>query len=319
MSRRVGRGAGRLVVAALAAAVALGGCAGAGAVTPVPPATRVPASPTPATPDAGPAPLTLDVDGRPVLLYLPDRAPEAPAALVVALHGYTGQAAGVVEFLGLSPAAGRRGILVAAPQASTDSEGNTFWNAGRACCDFHDSGVDDEGHILRVIDAVAAAHPVDPGRVFVVGHSNGGFLAHRLACGHADRIAAIVSVAGALDTGTDCAPARPVSVLQVHGDADETVGYDGGDINGNPFTGAEATVGRWREADGCAQDPTTGARLDADDGLAGDDLTPTGWDGCRDGAGVALWTIAGGSHAPRFTAAFTGAVLEWLDAHRRGA
>jgi predicted esterase len=33
-----------------------------------------------------------------------------------------------------------------------------------------------------VIEGARELAPIAPGRVFVVGHSNGGFMAHRMAC-----------------------------------------------------------------------------------------------------------------------------------------
>ena len=155
--------------------------------------------------------------------------------------------------------------------------------------------------------------------MYVVGHSNGAFMAHRLACDHADQVAAIVSLAGAMDTDAACDPAEPVSVLQVHGDADDTILYGGGEINARPYTSAAATVARWRSADACSGDARTGARLDADASVAGDDLTPTTWSDCRGGTEVSLWTIAGAGHIPTLTPAFSAALVDWLEAHHRAA
>ncbi len=267
-----------------------------------------------------PTTTTVTIGGRPVLLHVPNsRRPETPAALVVVLHGYTGEAAGAVDFFGLLPLSDRLGFLVAAPQGTTDSEGHTFWNAANACCNFTGSQVDDSSHLSQVIATVVAGQRVDPGRVYVVGHSNGGFMASRLACEHADQVAAIASVAGAMDADGDCRPARPVSMLQVHGRADETIGYRGGEINGEPYTSAAGTVGRWRQANGCTGRRTSGAPFDADASSSGKDLTPTTWTGCRDDTEVTLWTIADAGHVPALTPAFTAELFDWLEAHRRRA
>ena len=80
-----------------------------------------------------------------------------------------------------------------------------------------------------MVEEVAAEHAVDRRRVYVVGFSNGGFMSYRLACDHADRIAAIVSISGATYADPDrCAPSEPVAVLEVHGTDDRTIPYDGG-------------------------------------------------------------------------------------------
>jgi polyhydroxybutyrate depolymerase len=260
----------------------------------------------------------VEVDGRPVQLYLPASRPAgATTALVLVLHGYGGDASGAVEFFGLRPLADQRGFVIAAPRGLANNEGRSFWNASRACCNFGGSTVDDSGFLSRVIAAVVTAQGIDPARVYVVGHSNGGFMAHRLGCDHADQVAAIASLAGALDTDAECTPSRPVSVVQVHGKADDTILYEGGTINGNAYTSAAKTVALWRRADGCTGTGTVGGRLDGDAGIEGDDLKPTAWTGCRDGAEVALWAIAGAGHAPALTPAFTAALLDWFDAHQR--
>lgn len=244
--------------------------------------------------------------------------PATPTALVVALHGYTSNTQEVFDFFGLPEIADQRGLLVALPEGSQNRQGDRFWNASHACCDFYGVGIDDSTYITEVIQAVDEGYAVDPGRVFVVGHSNGGFMAHRMACEHPDLIAAVASVSGAMDIEPDCEPSRAVSVLQVHGDADETVLFDGGFIEGVPYTSAEATVSFWQDANSCPVDAgQAGAILDADTLVAGEDLTPTTWAGCRDGTQVGLWTITGGSHVPDLTSDFTEAVVDWFEANAR--
>ena len=61
--------------------------------------------------------------------------------------------------------------------------------------------------------------------VLLLGHSNGGFMAYRLACEIPERITALASLAGAglADPG-DCRVSDvPVDVLQVHGLNDDTM------------------------------------------------------------------------------------------------
>jgi len=268
--------------------------------------------------DAGKV-VTVDLEGRPFALYVPEGyRPATPTALIVALHGYTGRASDVMDYFGLRAQAAKRNILVATPEGTTDSEGNTFWNASKACCNLLGSTVDDSAYLSSVITTVLASYAVDPDRVYVVGHSNGGFMAHRMACEHADQVAAVASLAGALDSSNDCDPAEAVSVLQIHGDADQIIPFTGGAILGNVFTSAAQTVAFWQDANGCSAHTTTGTRFDADQNVVGDDVTPIEWSGCRDETGVALWRITGGSHVPALTGDFAGALVDWLEAHRRG-
>jgi Esterase PHB depolymerase len=80
----------------------------------------------------------------------------------------------VDHYFGLQPLADSIGFLYVHPDGSKDSAGDEFWNATEACCDIHGSGIDDSGYLQGLIRDIEAAYSVDPKRVYVVGHSNGG-------------------------------------------------------------------------------------------------------------------------------------------------
>ncbi|MFD0744981.1 alpha/beta hydrolase family esterase [Phytohabitans flavus] len=146
------------------------------------------------SPEPGSADVTIELADRPFSLHVPsgyDPATKAP--LVVVLHGYTSSGAEQEEYFQLKGESDRRGFLYAMPDGTVNHEKHHFWNATPACCDFFDSGVDDSGYLIKLADAVAAKYAVDPARVYFVGHSNGGFMALRMACEHADRVAAVAS------------------------------------------------------------------------------------------------------------------------------
>jgi len=140
-------------------------------------------------------------------------------------------------------------------------------------------------------------------------------MAYRMACEHAAEITAIVSLAGAATSDpARCTPARPVSVLQIHGTADQTILFQGGTNSGQPYPSAAATLGLWRHLDGCADRATaTAAPLDLESRLPGPETTVTTYlTGCRDGTRVELWSIADGGHVPTLTATFAPAVVDFL-------
>ncbi|QAY63767.1 alpha/beta fold hydrolase [Xylanimonas allomyrinae] len=260
------------------------------------------------------------LDGRPFALTVPAGYDAGtPVPLVVGLHGYTSSGAELASYLGLTAQSQDRGFLLATPDGTPDADGKPFWNATTACCDFHDTGVDDSAYLAHLITTVEAQYAVDPARVYVVGHSNGGFMALRMACEHADLVTAVVSVAGEMtDDVSSCTPARPVSVLQVQGDADETIRYRGGSNGpGRRYPGAEQTVADWAGLDGCAAAPQEGPALDLEDTVSGAETTPLTWSPCEAGTEVALWTIAGGRHVPAWSPTFGPALADWLLAHAR--
>ena len=287
-----------------------------------PPATPTP-TPTP-TPSAG-----IVVGGdRPVVVHLPsgyDRA--RPAPLLIVLHGYGSSGRQHEAYFGLGDLAGSRGYVTAYPDGTLDGDGNHFWNATDACCDFGGKGVDDVAYLDSVITAIAGTVSVDPKRIDLVGHSNGGFMSYALACAHAERIAAFVSLAGASYARTaDCAPSRPVAMAEVHGTLDDTILFGGGtlQIGGGrsvgAYPGARASVEAWAAYDGCDPEPALvepSMDLDADVATATSpaETTRSRWSGCDPGGAVELWTMEGGSHVPALTAAFATAALDFFDAH----
>ena len=263
----------------------------------------------PAPPTSGGTTVQVDVDGRTVRLHVPpghDAA--APVPLVVGLHGYTSNATELDSYFGLTAAAAERGFVLALPEGTVDPSGDQFWNALEGgCCDFSGSGVDDSTFVSRLIDEVAAAHAIE--RVVLVGHSNGAYLAHRVACDHADQVTAIAALAGALPVDVArCAPSRAVTVLHVHGDADDVVGYGGG----RGGASAPDTAATWAGFDGCAATPEQTAALDLERLLPGAETEVLRYGDCRDGAAVELWTIVGGGHVPELSEDFTPAVLDLL-------
>ena len=90
----------------------------------------------------------------------------------------------------------------------------------------------------------------------MVGFSNGGFMAHRLACFMDDRLAAIVSIGGAGRAREEaCGPTTPIAVAEIHGDADPIVAYGGGRIFNDhaldPHPSSRDTFADWAERLGC--------------------------------------------------------------------
>ena len=326
----------QMLVAAVAALLA-GACSGSASSSAAPstgpslaspaPSATVPSTTPSVTPTATASPAAgLVVGGdRPVTVHVPPAYDASqPAPLLIYLHGYGGTGEQGDEYFGLGTRAVHDGFVYAAPDGTPDSEGNRFWNATEACCDFDSRGVDDVAYLTEVIDDIQAELAIDPARIAFVGWSNGAFMSYRMACERADRIAAIATLAGAISAEpAECTPSEPVSVAHIHGTADDTIEYAGGtvfDEPDRPYPGAEATARAWATYDGCAATATTlDARLDLEATLTdGGDPAETSvqeWSGCDAGVTVQLWTIPNGGHAPSVTSAFADSVLRFLTDH----
>lgn len=255
---------------------------------------------------------------RPYGLTVPEGySGESAVPLVVLLHGYTSNGEQQATYFGLPALAEKAGFLLATPNGTRDRMGNRFWNATDACCDWFRTGVDDVAYVDAVIDEVSAKYQVDPARVFLVGHSNGAFMAHRYACDRSGRVAAIVTLAGMQwKDQANCKPESPVSVLHVHGRNDTTVRYEGGLTPIGAYPGAAETVAAWAAHTGCTGElAATGRKLDVDRSVPGEETVEEARTGCPTGTAAALWTIEGGGHVPAFNENWAPAIWAFMASH----
>ncbi|MEZ5409740.1 MAG: PHB depolymerase family esterase [Acidimicrobiales bacterium] len=310
--------AATLAAALLAAAV---GCTGSDRASPTPStdaaaSTTASTVPTPASSVSAAVPVTRQVIGpeeRRAELVVPDGVDGSTAPLLLVLHGYAFGPHDVDRLFGAVEQASARRLFVLLPTGSTDLEGRKFWNASPACCNYSDLPVDDVSYLRGLLDEVVATWPVDRDRIYVLGHSNGGFMAYRLACDAPEVSAvAVVAAADALEDG-GCQPDKPISVLHVHGTADRKVPYDGGGDLLAPTAGAVETVSRWARRDGCADVVTSLPPIDLDTAVPGAETAVASHQGCPPGIAVQLDTMEGSEHIPTFDHDSVGRnVIDWL-------
>lgn len=239
---------------------------------------------------------------RPVELVVPKRYDHAvPTPLVVLLHGFAAAAYLESAYVGLEAIADEKTFLYVAPEGLLDADGRRYWNGTDACCDFYDSGVDDKGYIVDLVDEIASEYNVDPDRVHLFGHSNGGFLAYRIGCEAPQRFASIVSLAGlSFRDGARCDPATALSVLQIHGTDDQIIPYEGGARPevGRPHPSAPESTAAWAGYVGCGASRTEMERIDIDTSIRGEETIREKHEGCPEGIDVELWTVEDGGHIP---------------------
>ena len=267
---------------------------------------------------AGAGKIFIDLGRGPVLVRVPaSYDPETPTPLVMLLHGYGATGRTQEAYMQFAPIADEFGYIYLHPEGLEDPLGNQYWNGTDACCDFFGGMTDDSGYLRALIEAIRQKLNVDDRRVYIVGHSNGGFMSYRMACDHSDIVAAIVSLAGAtfLDP-RDCTPTEPVHVLQIHGTLDTTIFYGGGCL-ANCYPGAVQTVETWAGYDGCAIVGDDSSKpIDIDARIPGNETVITIYDtDCAPGGSAQLWTIVGGGHIPNLTDDFSRQVVEFLYAH----
>jgi polyhydroxybutyrate depolymerase len=233
--------------------------------------------------------IQVDRAERTYVLHLPGALDKKkPVPLVLVFHGGGGHAFNMPKFTGFDEIADQKDFIVAYPESF-----NQHWSDGRGL-----SPADDTGFIRALIAELQRTYPVDPKRVYAAGISNGGFFSNRLACDLADKIAAIASVAATMPEPLvpACHPARPVSVMYMHGTKDPLVPINGGPVartNGTCISLTDA-AGFWRKADHTADQPLEEdlPNREAD----GTSIHRETWKAASQGTEVVVYTIKGGGH-----------------------
>jgi polyhydroxybutyrate depolymerase len=194
-----------------------------------------------------------------------------PLPLVIDLHGYSETAAIQVAFTKLGSYGISHDFLTVSPQVNEQVQ---HWITS--------PGSSDQEFLIALIAHLEQTLCVNTQRVYVVGYSNGAFMASALACSDANKIAAVATVAG-IEATKSCHPSRRVPVIAFHGTADPFVPYNGGigpaakklpAVNGSGSIGSNVTTkadqgieqndlpipveeSRWAARNGCSKSPKT--------------------------------------------------------------
>jgi polyhydroxybutyrate depolymerase len=245
-------------------------------------------------------------DERGYVRYVPTGIDaESPAPLIVDLTAYS-PASMQEAFSGFtteapdgSVKADEEGIVVVTPEPTNGAGALLTWN-------YVDTPgwSDDQRFVADLLDDVEADLCVDPSRIFLSGFAVGGVFGSIVACEHAERFAALGTVAG-LFAPEGCAPAKALPVVSFHGTGDRFIPFDGGigagpaDLPLSPETiegltfmatreGAVASSEAWAGHGRCDPDPTVE--------VVADGVERRVWSGCDDDARVELHVIEGGEH-----------------------
>ena len=166
----------------------------------------------------------------------PNYSPKKPLPLVVVIHGAFDTAAGMEKYSTFSDLADRESFIVMYPNGMGIFGLFQHWNAGHCCGKAANDDVDDVGFIAAAITDVRVRLQIDPNRIYMVGFSNGGMLAYRFAAERGDILAAVAPLAASIGgrPSEDAPqwripdPVKPLSVITIHGMADDDIVYEGG-------------------------------------------------------------------------------------------
>ena len=260
--------------------------------------------------------------GDRTVLVTPQEFVDGETPLIVSLHGFGGNSADHSAYFPLHERVNSHGFGLLLPTGVLNAEGFPFWNPTDECCDGGKTGEDDVAYLTELV--TEAKKVKDFGPIYFFGYSNGGFMAHHMACKGLPGLRAVASVAGtSYVEESSCEGAPPVSVLHIHGTEDSVIRFDGDATESASKSGRETAfyasaqdmVTRWSRLATCdwPTDSQPYAILDLDQYVPGAETQAFRLEsGCADGISIELWVGEGSNHSPDYSETFVNALLDWL-------
>lgn len=220
-------------------------------------------------------------------------------ALVINLHGGSGNMINAQGFSMLNPVADANNFIAAWPQGYGIAPPGFSWADGRNTS-ADQAGIDDVGFINKLIDTLTTRYNIDTNKIFICGFSNGGFMVQRVACELNGKFAAMASLGSSMDTllYQNCNPAKPVPMAFFNGTADPAMPYGGGPMQ-NPFVipvvPVDSTVQFWVAHNNCQ---TVMQVVNIPDTFTTDNSTAQLYEyvNCDCGADVIFYKLINGGH-----------------------
>ncbi len=241
-------------------------------------------------------------------LYIPSSySKKEGLPLVVALHGTETNIDKIERRTGLSNKAEEEGFILVYPGGSGQFRDLLLtWNA-RFCCGYAvENNIDDVGFINSLIDEIILNFNIDTKQVYIIGFSNGGMLAYRIASELSEKINGVAVVSGAMGGKTFESsltykipkPKKEIPLIIFHGRKDEIVPYDGGTTESSKTinTGAysylsvEEAVSFWISNNECSIEPETSTIKEGK-------VTVDFYSKCKNNSNVVLYTLNEGGHS----------------------
>ena len=233
--------------------------------------------------------ISMDVDGMTRAFVM--SAPAVPAGtrlpVVVAFHGGSGSSVPFVQEQDFEALAEEEGFITVYPKSVLvpPNEGEWILNTGA-------NSRHDIDFVAAILDTLTENYCVDEDRIFSTGYSLGSMFNYELACQMNAQFAATASFAGTMPIAPEsCDIVDPMSILHIHGTADEIIPYDSEwdwkswDSVGRMHS-VPGLVDAWRERYSCTD-------MNETNGSATSYVAHTGCDG---DATVAHYRLEGQNH-----------------------
>lgn len=173
---------------------------------------------------------------------------------IIALHGGGGSGQQCEKSYALTNWANKNGYIMVYPDG-VKKKGLIklrTWNAGTCCGNASENNVNDVEFISLILDDLVKNYFSDSEKIFVVGMSNGGMMAYKLACEIPNKIRGIAVVSGTMVTNKIYNNLIPVPILHIHSINDKRVPVKGGKgVSDYYFPSVDSVLSIWKKINKC--------------------------------------------------------------------
>ncbi|MCW7469771.1 alpha/beta hydrolase family esterase [Leptospira kanakyensis] len=201
---------------------------------------------------------SIEIQGhkRTYIIHYPKKWDGSPIPMLVALHGRFGSGSSMILQTKLDLLSDSKGFIVVFPDGYKRS-----WADGRGNTPADENQINDVTFIELLVKRLIAEGSVNAKKVFLVGHSNGGFMAQRLAVEKPELWKGVLSVAAQISVFTlkrkQTLKTNTVSVGIMAGTEDPLVPFSGGYVRGGgEILSVDDSILRWKEWNSCAETVT---------------------------------------------------------------
>ncbi|BEV15952.1 prolyl oligopeptidase family serine peptidase [Herbaspirillum sp. DW155] len=221
-----------------------------------------------------------------------------PQPLIIALHASGSSGSLMARATGLTEIAEAAGYMIVYPNGTGLAIDARTWNSGGCCGYAQMHKVDDVAFLRALIDKLVKDGLADPKRVYLVGVSNGGMMAYRMAAEAPELFRAVAVVSAVLDVPPETVKA-PMPLLHIHGSDDPFIPFLGGigkqEVSQVPRLSVARSIEAFIKADGANPRPAVNDIPDtANDGTTIRQYT---YASKTDPQAVVLYEVKGGGHA----------------------
>jgi polyhydroxybutyrate depolymerase len=242
--------------------------------------------------------LTVGAAQRSYVMVVPEGAKKR-LPTVIALHGAVMDGRGMQRTFALDKIAERERFIAVYPDGLYHR-----WNDGRpAAWGRAAERVNDVAFLTALAKHLTDEELADPRRLYLVGVSNGGMMAFRMACEAPKTFTAYAAIIANMPANLidKCRPQTGVPMLIMNSTKDPFIPWQGGRLG---FAGrlgrvvsTEESMSFWQRNNGCTG-PRQRKPLPDKDPKDGSKVLAEQYNHCRSGAPVVLMAIEGAGHLP---------------------